>query len=236
MRVPGGEGAVSGARGSRTFIMPKWVDVGVVVTWWCETDGRRVGRVGGMTVVRRQGVPARRGRLVSSLWSNLRSNLRQRAIRRAVVRLSCPATGCWSERQVVGQAPASGSFFVLSCVGGEVVAGCCLQASRGREESEEERGAGCSLEWWMPVSNDSNSRWLQFREGAGRSGAECEQVEEGLRTKKEGRRQLKRKGGQQTGRLNRIPFRWPLPITSTSPRRKQRSTCCPPGPAALSEC
>lgn len=89
-----------------------------------------------------------------------------------------------------------------------------LPAGKSRSrESEEERGAGCSLVWWMPVSNDSNSRWLQFREGAGRSGAECEQVEEGLRTKKVGRRRLKRKGGQQTGRLNRIPFRWPLPIT-----------------------
>lgn len=102
------------------------------------------------------------------------------------------------------------------------------------------RGAGCSPVRWMPVSNDSEGRWLQFHEGAGRSEAEWEQVEEGLRTNERGGQEMIKKKRRSTdgraGRLNRIPFRWPLPITSTSPRRKQRSTCCPQGPAALSEC
>lgn len=81
---------------------------------------------------------------------------------------------------------------------GEVLAGCCLQASRGREESEEVRGAGCSPVWWMPVSNDSEGRWLQFHEGAGRSEAEWEQVEEGLRTNERGGQEMIKKKRRST--------------------------------------
>lgn len=60
------------------------------------------------------------------------------------------------------------------------------------------RGAGRSPVWWMPVSNDSEGRWLQFHEGAGRSEAEWEQVEEGLRTKERGGQEMIKKKRRST--------------------------------------
>lgn len=60
------------------------------------------------------------------------------------------------------------------------------------------RGAGCSPVWWMPVSNDSEGRWLQFHEGAGRSEAEWEQVEEGLLTNERGGQEMIKKKRRST--------------------------------------
>lgn len=76
------------------------------------------------------------------------------------------------------------------CWGQAVRDVACRQVAVERSLRRSE-GAGCSLVWWMPVSNDSEGRRadgssLQFHQGAGRSEAEWEQVEEGLRTKEEG--------------------------------------------------